>query len=129
MRQKKLVEKTVQHIETVHYNYEMFLKSVQKLSDRLRTKTFDGIYAIPRGGYVFGLFLAHELKLPIVNEPTKDTLIVDDICDTGNTMLEYPDHKKVVLVTKVLGAINIKNLIFDIVYKDDQWVKFFWEKE
>ena len=129
MMMRKMVEKTTQHTETVHYNYEMFLKSVQKLSDRLREFHFDGIYAIPRGGYILGLFLAHELKLDILKEPTKDSLIVDDICDTGNTMLEYPDYMKVVLVAKVTGAINIKNLIYDIAYGDNQWVKFFWEKE
>jgi len=105
----------------------MFLKSLDILITKIRQKKYDGLYPIPRGGLILGLFLSHRLRMPIVDKITNDTLIVDDICDSGNTLNKYPNNDKVVLVTKVTGAINIKNMFYDIVCKDNEWVRFFWE--
>ena len=52
---------------------------------------FSRIYAIPRGGLVIGVMLSHRLGIPMVYEQDGklDTLIVDEIWDTGKTATEY----------------------------------------
>lgn len=52
-------------------------------------RKYNGIFPIPRGGFAVALWLSHLLDLPIVNEPTSETLIVDDISDTGKTLKSY----------------------------------------
>jgi len=122
-----MVERTALQTETFNYTYEMFLHSIEILTSRLKGKYYNGIYVIPRGGLMIGLFLSHRLRLPIINQITNNTLIIDDICDTGNTLIKYPNNDKAVLVTKVTGAINVNKLNYDITCKDNEWVKFFWE--
>ncbi len=52
---------------------------------------FSRIYAIPRGGLILGVMLSHRLGLPMIKEQDgqKDTLIVDEIWDTGKTATEW----------------------------------------
>jgi xanthine phosphoribosyltransferase len=46
------------------------------------------IYGIPRGGLVVAVALSHQLQLPLVLTPGPGCLIVDDVLETGATMLE-----------------------------------------
>jgi uncharacterized protein len=49
------------------------------------------IYGIPRGGMVLAVMLSHRLNLPIIRDlkhlNNGNVLIVDDIVDTGTTLL------------------------------------------
>lgn len=52
-------------------------------------KKFDGVFGIPAGGLVLATCLHYRLGLPLLLAPTKNTLIVDDIVDTGKTIAHY----------------------------------------
>jgi len=124
-----MVEKTLQHIKEVKYNYDMFIKSINDLSKQINRFKYDGLYAVPRGGLVVGVCFAHRLGLPMLEKEhiTNKTLLVDDICDTGKTFKKYPNNDKVCLVAKTTGVCEVKNLIFDIGYEDNVWINFWWE--
>ena len=50
------------------------------------------IYAIMRGGLVPGVYLSHLLDLPMLKNKrdiSNHTLVVDDICDSGRTMIKF----------------------------------------
>ena len=106
----------------------MFKDAVDRIVSKLDRKKYDGIYAIPRGGWILGVFLSHKLKLNMISKVrTQGILIVDDICDTGETLLQFPNNDKVTLVVKDKGLETIPKVIYDIKVSDDTWVDFFWE--
>jgi hypoxanthine phosphoribosyltransferase len=44
------------------------------------------ITGIERGGLIPAVMISHKLHIPYVSRINKDTLVVDDICDTGETL-------------------------------------------
>lgn len=88
---------------------------------------FDNVYPIPRGGYIFGIYLSEALGLPIClnsQNITSRTLIVDDICDSGNTLSKYPNNEKAVAITRESTKI-IPTYFGEIC---SEWIKFPDEK-
>ena len=56
------------------------------------------IFGLQRGGLIPAVLLSHKLGIPMTQELTRqNTLIVDDICDSGKTFhelfLKYPKAK------------------------------------
>lgn len=44
------------------------------------------VTGIERGGLIPAVMVSHKLNIPYVTKINKDTLVVDDICDTGETL-------------------------------------------
>lgn len=48
---------------------------------------FKNIYGVPRGGLIPAVILSHKLNIPLVKgDIGPDTLVIDDICDIGETL-------------------------------------------
>ena len=48
---------------------------------------FKNIYGVPRGGLIPAVILSHKLNIPLVKgDIGPDTLVIDDICDSGETL-------------------------------------------
>ncbi len=65
----------------------------KKLGDQLarKSKSYSGIFGVPKGGIPLAAFLSGRLNLPLVKEDEIDhnTLICDDIIDSGATRNRY----------------------------------------
>lgn len=48
-----------------------------------------GVYGVPRGGVPVAVRVASLLGLPIMDSPTRYTLVVDDLVDSGATLARY----------------------------------------
>ena len=72
-----------------HFTWTEFDRSVEGLANRCKLMKFSGIYGIPRGGLCLAVALSHKLRVNLVSEPIKNSLIVDDIYETGNTLRKY----------------------------------------
>ena len=72
---------------------------ITTLSTKIQTRDqfnqkIETIYGCPRGGLIPAVMLSHRLNLPLIvdeNQINKNTLIVDDICDSGKTFLSMYD--------------------------------------
>jgi len=69
-------------------DYESLLNElVTKLKNDSRMKYIRNVYGIPRGGLPIAVHLSHFLKLNFLTNPfekmIEETIIVDDIADTG----------------------------------------------
>lgn len=90
----------------------------------------DSFYPVPRGGLVLAVALSHKWGKPIVSRPTKLSIIVDDIADSGKTLTQirlrypYPAYVLVKRDTCNLGAITSA-----ITMKDEDWIVFPWENK
>ena len=67
-------------------NWKDFEECVFSISNQCKTKLFEGVYGFPRGGLCLAVALSHSLELPLLDEPKNNSLIVDDIYDSGYTL-------------------------------------------
>ena len=74
-------------------SWKEFDECVFSISNQCKGKIFEGVYGFPRGGLCLAVALSHSLGLRLLNEPRNNSLIIDDIYDTGNT-LEKIRHLK-----------------------------------
>ena len=74
-------------------DWKDFDECVLSISNQCKTKLLEGVYGFPRGGLCLAVALSHSLELPLLDEPKNNSLIVDDIYDSGYT-LEKIKHLK-----------------------------------
>ena len=86
----------------------------------------DSVMGLPRGGLIPAVLISHELNLPFVLHPGKNTLVVDDINDTGHTLSKAPGAYWAVLHNKPTSKFK------DCIYAKEvgnQWIVYPWERE
>ena len=92
----------------------------------------DSIAGLPRGGLIPAVILSHKLNLPLVSEPTRKTLIVDDICDSGETFLKLLKQHPFNLFACLHYKPHTSKFPPDIwaeLYEVDNWLVYPWENE
>ena len=88
------------------------------------------VYGIPKGGLIISVTLANHLpKLKYIHnlkDIDKNTLIVDDILDSGDTLLKIPGkHITMTLFCKVMT--KFKPSFWWRYCTEDDWICFPWE--
>lgn len=110
-----------------YYTWEQFDDDVFALMVKLRRadKKYTGIYAIPRGGLVLGVVLSHALDIPMVmGGVTSNTLVVDEICDTGRSLRPYLGRCDTLTIYKHEDCDVLPTYF---MRTNSQWVEFPWE--
>ena len=69
-----------------YFTWQEFDKSVEYIANKCKNIEFAGIYGIPRGGLCLAVALSHKLKVKLISEPINNSLIVDDVYETGFTL-------------------------------------------
>ena len=69
-----------------YFTWCEFDKSVEYIANKCKFLEFSGIYGVPRGDLCLAVALSHKLKIKLISEPTKNSLIVDDVYETGITL-------------------------------------------
>lgn len=87
----------------------------------------DSIHGIPRGGLIPAVLLAHKLDLPWSNVMLPNTLVVDDICDSGKTIRDSVGVHTATLYTK-LSAVAQPTISAMTLINESQWIVFPWER-
>ena len=109
-----------------YFTWSEFDKSVEEIADKCRFREFSGIYGVPRGGLCLAVALSHKLKIELISKPIKNSLIVDDVYETGHTLTTFRDIEGAVffvLFSKVKPTWW--NTLF--ISKKSQWIVFPWE--
>jgi len=73
-----------------------FHESILELIKKLPKNKYDNVYGLPRGGLIIATYISHHLNIPLLMEPPDinkkgllKTLIVDDLTDTGESLICY----------------------------------------
>ena len=106
-----------------YFTWKEFDKSVEEIADKCRFREFSGIYGVPRGGLCLAVALSHKLKIELISKPIKNSLIVDDVYETGLTLTTFKDIEGAVFF--VLFS-KIKPTWWNTVFisKKNQWIVF-----
>lgn len=144
-------------LKKIHYSWEQLVKDCLILSKKLKSKNFDFVVAISRGGLIPAALLTYSLKIkkigvigythylkdgvtgklkltlpPISKIKNSQVLLVDDITDTGLTLLAAVKilknrKNKVTTATlhwKTKSKIKPDYFIHEI---KDIWIVYSWE--
>ena len=109
-----------------YFTWQEFDKSVEYIANKCKNLEFAGIYGIPRGGLCLAVALSHKLKVKLISEPINNSLIVDDVYETGftlNPLRKVEGAMFFVLFSKKeptwWNAVNIS--------QKKEWIIFPWE--
>ena len=88
------------------------------------------IYGMPRGGLIPAVMLSHKLSIPLFTPGmviNSTTLVVDDICDSGETMYSYWKYgiPFATIHTKLTASVQ-PTFYYEVVDKD--WIVYPWER-
>jgi hypoxanthine phosphoribosyltransferase len=109
---------------------------IDDLANKIKEKgkVYDDIYAVPRGGLIPAACLAHRLSITSVSTNIDDinmnTLIVDDIADSGDTLNSLLDDLPIraniaCVVKKTCAEIEPDFVAFEC--DSSVWIVFPWE--
>ena len=103
-----------------------FDRSVEYIAKKCKFLEFSGIYGVPRGGLCLAVALSHKLNLNLISEPIKNSLIVDDIYETGNTLKTFKHVEGAMFY--VLFS-KVRPTWWNSVHISDksEWIVFPWE--
>ena len=115
---------------------------VSKLIHQIKVSNvkFKNIYGIQRGGLIPAVLLSHKLNIPFAKgDIGPDTLIVDDICDSGETLDKIVKKYQTLystpfnLQTAVLHykphTSCFEPTIYSKEWNSDDWIVYPWEQE
>jgi len=111
---------------TTYFTWKEFDRSVEYIANKCKSLEFSGIYGVPRGGLCLAVALSHKLKINLISEPMKNSLIVDDVYETGITLKTFKDIDGAMFF--VLFS-KIQPQWWNTVYisKKKEWIVFPWE--
>lgn len=115
------------------YTWKQFESDCDKLASVIKRsgKKMDSLYGIPRGGLIMAVRLSHKLGLPLIMHNanvSRRTLIVDDIADSGDTMIEFLGKKKYITAALFYNPESKYTPAY-FCRKKTNWVVFPWEDE
>lgn len=123
-------------MEKVYMSQREFGRALGMITHQvvMSDEDYDGVYGIPRGGLVPAVYLSHRLSLDYVHrvsDITEDTLVVDDISDTGATLEDLLGTLKVVpdiacLYTTGWTSVQPTYWVHEKP-TEDCWIVFPWE--
>jgi len=100
--------------------------------------SFNTIYGLPRGGLIIAVKLSHLLNLKLIlnsSQIDNNTLVVDDIADTGKSLQKLIDE---IRIKSHVASYRVVTLFYHkqsevapdiwLYEKTDRWIHFPWEK-
>ena len=90
--------------------------------------TFDikNVFGIKRGGLIPAVFISHMLDIPMVSVPDKNSIIIDDISDSGTTLKPYLDAGYKIATIYYYKKSIVRPDIW-VYEKKSKWIQFPWE--
>jgi len=103
-----------------------FDKSVEYIANKCKFLEFSGVYGIPRGGLCLAVALSHKLKINLISEPIKNSLIVDDIYETGITLKAFK-HIEGAMFFVLFSKVSPTWWNSVHISEKNEWIVFPWE--
>lgn len=115
-------------MEKIYIDWETVGIMIDELVNKVNSSDmeFDGVYGIPRGGLPLAVALSHNLNLPLLVHPTKNSLVCDDISDTGVTLSNIK-HKMIVCLYTSKWTKVIPYHFVRVKEDKNSWIVFPWE--
>ena len=109
-------------------SWDDFDSSLNQITYACRYKKFSGVYGFPRGGLCLSVAISHLLTIPFLREPIPNSLVVDDVYETGLTLNKI---KRISGVTAFVWFSKVEPIWWNAVEvcEDSEWLVFPWENK
>jgi uncharacterized protein len=87
----------------------------------------DSVIGLERGGLIPAVMVSHELNLPYSKVILPNTLVIDDICDSGVTLKNTVGVYTAALYHKPHTSCFTPSL-YSKLHKGNEWLIFPWER-
>ena len=137
------MEKENKEVKKIKYSWDKFDQDIKDIVETIKTQGWNikVVFGIPNGGLPLAAALANHLDIKLITDLNvmaqiqdvsifNQVLVVDDISDTGRTMITIPgiiDMRTVALFVKA-GSQFLPNYYCNTC-KREEWVVFPWEPE
>ena len=117
-------------MEVRNISWKQFGEESEELVQKIKDSklVFDGVYGIPRGGLPLAVIVSHRLGLPLLLYPTKNSLVVDEISDTGKTLKSFKNRKIATLYTTP-WTVTAPDFFVGTKEMKTDWIVFPWENK
>ena len=109
-----------------YFTWNEFDQSVEHIANKCKFLEFSGIYGVPRGGLCLAVALSHKLKINLISEPIKNSLIVDDIYETGMTLNTFKNIEGAMFFV-LFSKVNPTWWNSVHISEKSEWIVFPWE--
>lgn len=112
-------------------NIEYYIDEVYQY---YKDKNITGVYGLPRGGLILAVMLSHRMNIPLLMAPTENCIIIDDICDSGESLLHYYKNSsgektnKYHITTMFYKDNELVEPEFYSYKKENNWIVYPWEE-
>ena len=119
--------------EKVFVSWKDLEDFVDSLIDEMHRQNFKptGVYGIPRGGLIPATLISYKLDIPLLLNASKGCLIVDDIADSGRTLIHFTENdtqfNRYFIATMYYHKRSIVKPNYYKFEKNDKWIVFPWE--
>jgi hypoxanthine phosphoribosyltransferase len=126
-----------QTVEKVFLSWGDIQAAVEILASRITNSDIkiEAIGGLPRGGLIPAVMLSHKMSIPFVSQVNiakvpGNILIVDDICDSGETLKQFKFEENVYTATihHKRSAVVEPNFFYQLAY-ENQWIVYPWENK
>ena len=103
------------------------------LASKIPRGKYTQIYGVPRGGLIAAVYLSHYCNIELISESRyiigqENTIIVDDISDTGKTLSTYPySQYDTATIHYKPRSMRIPNYYVEEI-NNDIWIVYPYEK-
>ena len=114
----------------IYLSWDDISDLVNKLCEKIITEqpNIDSVFGLKRGGLIPAVMVSHKLSLPWSDVMYPNTLVIDDICDTGVTLKNTIGVYTAVLHYKPHTSCYKPN-IYAQMHEGDEWVIYPWERK
>ena len=113
---------------TRYFTWGEFDQSVDFIASKCKSRELSGIYGVPRGGLCLAVALSHKLNIQLIDKPIKNSLIVDDVFETGHTLSNFKNIEGANFFVLVSKKKPIWWNTVNLNYKKE-WIVFPWENK
>ena len=114
----------------IYLSWDDISQLVDTLCEKIITEqpNIDSVFGLKRGGLIPAVMVSHKLGLPWSDVMLPNTLVVDDICDTGVTLKNTIGVYNAVLHYKPHTSCCVPN-IYATLHEGDEWIIYPWERK
>lgn len=121
-------------IEKEYINWPMVEEFCDSVIKEYQDEHITGVYGLPRGGLVMAVIISHRMHIPMLMAPVEGCIIVDDVCDTGESLIHYVNNSSGIHKPKYhIATLCYKRNKLGIVPEmcgyniENKWIVFPWE--